>query len=904
MKLKSLLFFVLISLLYTTNLNAQSHSQTSSRKWKGVDLQEWVNSHSNGDRSPVYLYNVGTGRFIIDGGDYGMEARLFHDDFGRQVSLKIELENGSKSLKIEPDITENNNADKRQLTCNVPTVTRAETWETSYDACSVTTILDGFYYWGKWNFVRVETDPNSDTYTYYLYQQHDTGNAYNKAKSKSYQGTNIKNIKFWLGAAYGEYCSDGTTEFKNKNGQVVATNTKGCGYYINVDDDRSCWTTAGNPNNNELSPVGNQTIVNVNGDDVTIDELYQWRVISEEEFIRVLNEDVIGINPSISSLVPDRDFTRNSDKFFGFWFVTPAASTTPDANEGRYGYTWGNISNNSLQQKWNEEAWDAPVRLKKIFPTLKTSKYGFMSFEGKGTVHTTFELPQPGWYQIDAAAINFSTDPSHFGYIYAKTGYVSEEEVTDKDDPSNPRKGYSRTKLVHKTGLPQLYEEYADGFRDMNKNVAKTKNNQDPNIAVGNVLTRKREEVSHKIWIYVDPQKFSQGFDSLTIGFEKIEATKTRGGVHGGKTYYYDDDWICVDDIRVSYMGLAPAFFYEEEEDMNYLIFDEALIDERPSAVVDGIYSGALCLERTMQKNEWNSFSFPIPLTGEQIRMAFGNDAELLVLDSIYNNEVGLPYIINFKTVDLKQPVTDVNNIPVVVDPGKFYLLKPTLDPVTGDDPKGRVTQFYELGRNFFAANSAQTPAQLPQDYSHTVIDVDHPYAKNLLFSKDGNNDGFSYVSYVRTRGMYNPDGTRKNPRDFLDSDGVYNGADIDPQNEFLFVPKGGYAIANKNGEKVFMEVNKDTPIKGFRAWLTLAQSLFTRDDAGSVKPNEISVTINKSLDDDEVITSIDGFELKPQTIMEGSAVYDLSGRKVGEFGDTSLPKGFYIVAGKKIFVK
>ena len=245
-------------------------------------------------------------------------------------------------------------------------------------------------------------------------------------------------------------------------------------------------------------------------------------------------------------------------------------------------------------------------------------------------------------------------------------------------------------------------------------------------------------------------------------------------------------------------------------------------------------------------------------------------------------------------------PVDDTGNITPVMEPGKFYLIKPTLDPVTGEDPMGRITQFYELGRNFFAATSSQTPAQLPDNYSHTVIDTDHPYAMMTFNSEDGNNNGCSYVSYVRTRGMYNSDGTRKDPRLFLDSDGVYNGTDIDPQTEFIFVPKGGYAIANKNGKQVFMEVNKDTPIKGFRAWLTLEKSLFTKED----ESNEVNVIINNSFDDEPIVTSIDGYELRPQKIIEGTAVYDLSGRVVGKFGDTSLPKGFYIVAGIKIFVK
>jgi hypothetical protein len=281
MKLKSLIIVVLLTLLYTTNLNAQSHSSTSSRKWKGIDLEDWVtNHHGVNQSSPVYLYNVGTGRFMIDGGDWGMEGRLFYDDFGRKVSLINNSTNGI-DLRIEPGITEITNPNKKQLICNIPTVTRnTVSWAQSNTEMSVTTVFDGNITYGKWNFDRVETDPNSETYTYRLYQQ------YNITKNYLNTGVNVKDIKFYLGAAYGEYCSDGTERFSNGE-----ENNKGCGYYVNVDDDRSCWTSAASTIND--SPVGNQTVKIVNGDSVTIDELYQWRIISEDEFIRVLNEEVI-----------------------------------------------------------------------------------------------------------------------------------------------------------------------------------------------------------------------------------------------------------------------------------------------------------------------------------------------------------------------------------------------------------------------------------------------------------------------------------------------------------------------------------------------------------------------------------------------------------------------------------
>lgn len=168
----------------------------------------------------------------------------------------------------------------------------------------------------------------------------------------------------------------------------------------------------------ETPPYENTTLVPVNGDNVPIQELYQWRVISEEEFERVLEYEVQGINPSISSLIPDRDFIRNADDFYEWWQVSPS-TTTPAAGEGRYGYTWGNYkkltkhsAGSDDNNAYYDQAWDAPVRLKKMFDNMKNAKYGFMSFEGIGTVSTTFTLPHAGWYQIEAAIISFAP-PSH-----------------------------------------------------------------------------------------------------------------------------------------------------------------------------------------------------------------------------------------------------------------------------------------------------------------------------------------------------------------------------------------------------------------------------------------------------------------------------------------------------------
>ena len=108
-KYYSIFFIALfLSILPLCKLAAQeqtedTHAHASSLKWKGIDVStvigndnykpnEGGNSNSistypfNKGKT-IFLYNVGTGRFIIEGGNFGMEGRLFHETFGRPLYL-------------------------------------------------------------------------------------------------------------------------------------------------------------------------------------------------------------------------------------------------------------------------------------------------------------------------------------------------------------------------------------------------------------------------------------------------------------------------------------------------------------------------------------------------------------------------------------------------------------------------------------------------------------------------------------------------------------------------------------------------------------------------------------------------------------------------------------------------
>ena len=820
---------------------AQTHADATSQKWHGIDVNTVLNGNYPDDNTlasgyPFLLYNVGTGRFIMQGGDWAMEGRLFFSDFGRTMYL---YSNG----RINAAITESQNVTKNSF-CARPPEPFGKNWsDNNYNTINLTTLMDGSNqgsYKMTWTFERVEDASNTETYTYYMYQIYTTPNP---------------DRNYYLGAAWGE-CHNTSVG-------------KGNGLFVYWDDDRSCWTTAevrGNTNKLQLE----------NGDEVEIQKLYQWRLISLDEFIEVLNTDGIGLNPSISSLIKDRDFTRNANDFYGAndWTVSTLSGHTYENGTKRYTYTWGdyrkgqsNLFNNNQQSRGliNNEKWDSPVRLKEVFDSYvsatntgdqaagkKNAKFGFMTFEGVGTVTTNFVAPKPGWYEIECAGFSMS-EADHDAYLFARV--IPDNQINAPESsfaiPTEDEPTYG---VVTLGKLP--YGTY-------------TKESYESCLLAGKELLFNRDDHRQKVWVLVSQEDF-ENKKTIRLGFRKDEATKS--ALTGGG--YYDTDWVCVDDIRASYMGIGPVFFYEDEEDLGYLNDEDTerfTPNEYAPAVKSRRFGGSANLLRKFTKGEWNTFSFPLPLTGEQVRNAFGDDCELLKLHSI-GNLSNNDCIIDFETVNL---VTLDN----VVEAGYLYMLKPTKEPIFGETPRGTMAYYYDLGRMFFSTKgNAEDP-----DYIYPVMDLSKWNGEQSVGSHNNTNDGTGYVTYTQTPDF---DNFRVNKT------GIYKG---DEALENSYAPKGSYAMS---GGKMY-ELSRDTRIKGFRGWITLTHSIFKNAESSAAGAK---IAINGVIDGD-VPTSIDRETVVPVNPKSINAVYDLSGRKVGTSVE-GLPKGLYIVGGKKLLIK
>ena len=819
----------------------QTHAQSESMKWNGIDVNTVICENSRFAPNPgpytdynpsilkypfekgkvIFLYNVGTGKFLIEGGNFGMEGRLFHDTFGRPLYLYSDG-------YILSGIKESNN--KFIFGCNVPGTFHQNSDWNKWGDYSFTIMMDADISKRTkgWQFQRV--DPDADTHTYYMYE--DKGGK-----------------QYYLGAAYGE---------------CHALAWKGDGKLVFMDDDRATWTTH--------DPRTDTTLKEVNGENIPLNELYQWRLVDEDEFRSMLDNEDIGLNPSVSIFITDRDFTRNSQVFNDAWKV----DGNPDGTNHRLGFTYGSSGNGNGSSKQNlyntNQKWNKPIRLKHVFDGnnsngeeyvnyddnsnykvkygWKNSKYGFLTFEGVGRTYTEEKVPEAGWYLVQCYGF-VQSDEGHEAYLFAR--------VKDSNETSSTG-GEAQTML--KT-VP------AGTFTG--------KNLKDNCLVVGKELTQNGENYKNTVWICVTEEQFNSGLDVLQIGVGKDQATRSEVTVNGGKDYYYDTDWVCVDDFRMSYLGLRPAFFYEDEENLNYLNpnspdyyidSDATKAKQYQGASPTGQYAGAICVERSLKTNQWNSFSFPLPLTGEQIRFAFGEDAQLATIHSIGGMSKN-PNVIDFKTKDLFTSEA-------VVKPGQFYLLKPTKEPLAGIDPRGKEVTYYELGRKFFSARENET-----SDYTHFKLPLSTLKDASETIIKDEDPAGIAHVNYVQTPDYNN----------IINSHEYYDGG-----SHGIYATTGSYVVsynANKEATTIY-HINKNTPLKGFRGWIVLDEP---------IAPSDVKMSVYDKFDGGHEDTSIESLPMVVTQLSADTEVYDLCGRKVGALG-SNLPKGIYLVNGRKYFVK
>ena len=820
-------------LMMSAEVNAQGSQSTT--RWVGTDYQQTTGK-------TVFLYNVGTGRFLVHGGDWGTQARLFNEDYGK--SMTPTLSSGRYILK-----TGVNTGEAAVLGCNVPQITSGHAWKGNNDQETFTILMDanenysgtnGVSGQRGWNFIRV--GEGDGTFTYYMYE--------------TLNGTN-----YWLGAAYGENGPADATPGNGHEGDPVGKLALLASGY-----DKAVWSTADPRTNTEYACQlksaetaylsyddataqtvnrSMQTEVRVFNEDtyVPLNDLYKWRIVTEEQFLATLNMSDFGdgLSTNLTWEITDRGFERNDNNFFdntiGWKTGRVSGVTYPTSNnQRRYGYTWGLSGQSTNNQtggsyangRGYNEPWNAPVRLKTQWVHKENAKYGFMEFEGAGTASTYITAPVAGVYRISCYGFY---QGSNAGYLFATT---TNPQGTTAVNPSN----FITTDLKQVSTAP-----YRNQDKDEEGSVTRTNGTYSGSgvMFAGATFVNDfpdKDDFYREVTITVNKD------DKIYFGVGKNGAVQSSADV---TNYYHDTEYVGVDQFNIHYLGTDdPIMFDEDKYNWDYLPATPANADTRYRTIR---------LKRTFKTGQWNSFVFPYNMTAVQIRQAFGDQTRVAELDglgtittpeSAHNADV-----IDFKTVELPSEGA-------AITAHKFYLIKPS-------QALPAEKNYYDMGTQIYKKESLPT----------SVETMSYGIGEGAL-NAEGHNTIISKATYWATTDYDN-----------------FNNNNLSAVTNKVYAPAKSYVISDS---KMYYIKNPNR-IKGFRGWI---------EDVPA-SSNTAKLALNGIIDDNEIsgLEDILTDDALP-VLTNGSAIYDLSGRKVAV--DTNqlgaLPKGMYIVNGKKYIVK
>lgn len=560
---------------------AQTSDQPSAMRWKGADV-----TTLNED---FLLYNVGTGKFMIAGGGWGIQGMMLYQDFGTIMGL---VSKGNDTYVIKSNVENAGYENAKYLGINYPGYTSTGTWGDSNTFGPIMEAqisgTDHGSYDRAWTFERV--GGLEDNFVYNM--------------KETLTNTSQSDLELYMGASYGE------------NPEIGPAG----GYDVFVGDTATFTTTAAF---NSTFASGKEKAA-----------YYQWILVPKSEIVDVYNKSIEaggGLNANFTYLVTDPVFDRNHTGFEAWSKNVIGSGTGTDKR-----YDW-------LNSKTMSDNWDAADFQKVSIESKENGKYGFASFSGIGEVSQTFKAPVTGVYEIECRGFY----QGHEAKLFVTAGGVTKE-----------------ASLVN-TGSEFTKCTVASNYGGTNVTEAQK-------LAAGKALY-DNENGQYTVKVVISATAESD----IKIGIKKDAATKSdvcyrvrTGGTFYNPTYtnyYYDTDYVGVDNFAVRYVGKSKASIFVLDEDATSTEYMEKATGKDYEDVT--VY-----LKRSFTLNKWNSFVTPVGLTNAQVKQAFGDNvkvAKLAGVGGVTFNESS----IDFQTVDLSQEG-------IAIEPAQMYLVKPTKDGV------------------------------------------------------------------------------------------------------------------------------------------------------------------------------------------------------------------------------
>lgn len=358
---------------------------------------------------------------------------------------------------------------------------------------------------------------------------------------------------------------------------------------------------------------------------------------------------------------------------------------------------------------------------------------------------------------------------------------------------------------------------------------------------------------------------------TLRIGFY-IDSTPN------GKPAVAEDELTAVDNFKLYYAGPRrnPELILDEEStDLRYL-----------TEAADEYKNSVLHLNRKLNDNMWNSLILPVDLTWGQMKRTFGDAVKVAKLAALTENSVQFVtvepdsdeqvMVKAFEPYIVYPPYTQVKSAPYTVE--HFYTSE-------GEDNSEWLGTNYEKSKD---ENNRLTKTLKADHYDITMVSLDRE--KLLQYVNTTNWESTTFSTPSGNHGTMVCKGTMAKT---YDKGKIIDGRDDLNGDYFMYK---GKLIQVPSGNKENSVEPYSYGLKAFRCWFELTDNR---------KQSQVSLLIDGVEDSTTGIDDIHGNTDCTSYKRGIDGVFNMNGQMVRRSCSLEgLPKGMYVVNGKKIIIR
>ena len=582
----------------------------------------------------------------------------------------------------------------------------------------------------------------------------------------------------------------------------------------------------------------------------------EWKVITKNEYYKLFSTTPAHMKSVVdaSFLLTCPDF-RINDTDAAKWEI--GGENLPDDVKSHvyFGdkkmYKTYNIIGNTQDKDWTGRTEDHQQKYGQYFYCYTKGLRGF-------TFYQDVKVHKAGWYLLRCNG--FSTANSS-------------ESITKNDKPL----ANLFITVVDAHGNP-INEKFSTAtLNGISQADAETLGNTYEGAGIGHAFFEGEYENQVQICLDDDPNNKISDKNPVTlrIGFY-VDPTPD------GKPAVADNELTAADEFKLLYAGPRrnPELILDEEStDLRYL-----------TEATDEYKNSVLHLNRKLNDNMWNSLILPVNLTWGQMKRTFGDAVKVAKLEALTENSVQFVtvepdsdddvMVTAFEPYIVYPPYTQVKSAPYTVE--HFYTSKGEDNSEwLGKDYKPTSDPDNRLTKTLKADHYDITMVSLDREKLNEYVNTTNWVSKTQF---DATGGGHGKMTCKGTMAKTYDNGKIIEGRDNLNGDYFMH------KGKLIQVPHGN----KDNGEPY------SYGLKAFRCWFEL-----NGNTSSEGKPSLVSLLIDGVEDSTTGIADIHGSTDCTSYKRGIEGVFNINGQMVRRSCSLEgLPKGMYIVNGKKIIIR